>query len=128
MVSDFKLERDGVSANSGQHWWLHSFILSTNEYKPQQVKIEVFSTEENNRWMEFNLNENNLYKVCLNLSVNEYNGKKYNTIRAWKVINLDEVKENVEAMRPQVQQAPQPVQAQQVSESLQQGKSDDLPF
>lgn len=79
-------ERGGVSQRSGSEWKVASYILETMEQYPKKCCFEVFGTD---RIANFNIQVGQMLTVSLDIDAHEFNGRWYNTIRAWKVAPYD---------------------------------------
>ena len=114
--------KSGVSQRTGEQWQSREYVIETQEQYPKKICFEVFGID---KLMEFNIRNNDLIKVHFDISAREYNGKWYNSIRAWKVehVNPDGSVVGSTAAAPVAQaQAPAaPAPATQESE-------EDLPF
>ena len=122
--------KSGVSQRTGEQWQSREYVIETQEQYPKKICFEVFGTD---KLKEFNIRNNDLIKVHFDISAREYNGKWYNSIRAWKVehVNQDgsaagDTANQVAASSPQAQ-APQ-APATQVAATTTQESDDDLPF
>ena len=118
--------KSGVSQRTGEQWQSREYVIETQEQYPKRMCFEVFGTD---KLKEFNIRNNDLIKVHFDITAREYNGKWYNSVRAWKVehVNPDGGTENqVSASSPQAQ-APQ-APATQVAATTKQESDDDLPF
>lgn len=114
--------KSGVSQRTGEQWQSREYVIETQEQYPKRMCFEVFGID---KLKEFNIRNNDLIKVHFDISAREYNGKWYNSIRAWKVehVNPDGSAVGSTAAAPVAQaQAPAaPAPAAQESE-------EDLPF
>lgn len=114
--------KSGVSQRTGEQWQSREYVIETQEQYPKKMCFEVFGID---KLKEFNIRNNDLIKVHFDISAREYNGKWYNSIRAWKVehVNPDGSVVGSTAAAPVAQaQAPAaPAPATQESE-------EDLPF
>ena len=117
--------KSGVSQRTGEQWQSREYVIETQEQYPKKMCFEVFGTD---KLKEFNIRNNDLIKVHFDITAREYNGKWYNSIRAWKVehVNKDgsaagDTANQVAAPAPQ---AP----AAQVAATTTQESDDDLPF
>ena len=122
--------KSGVSQRTGEQWQSREYVIETQEQYPKKMCFEVFGTD---KLKEFNIRNNDLIKVHFDISAREYNGKWYNSIRAWKVehVNTDgsvvgATANQVAASSPQAQ-APQ-APATPVAATTKQESDDDLPF
>lgn len=114
--------KSGVSQRTGEQWQSREYVIETQEQYPTKICFEVFGTD---KLKEFNIRNNDLIKVYLDINAREYNGKWYNSIRAWKVEHVSPQSQTIETAPVQTSapvQAPTPVQAPAPQES------DDLPF
>lgn len=80
--------KSGVSQRTGEQWQSREYVIETQEQYPKRMCFEVFGID---KLKEFNIRNNDLIKVHFDISAREYNGKWYNSIRAWKVehVNTD---------------------------------------
>lgn len=74
--------KSGVSQRTGEQWQSREYVIETQEQYPKRMCFEVFGID---KLKEFNIRNNDLIKVHFDISAREYNGKWYNSIRAWKV-------------------------------------------
>ena len=113
--------KSGVSKKTGEQWQSREYVIETNEQYPKKMCFEVFGTD---KLKEFNIRNNDLIKVNFDITAREYNGKWYNSVRAWKVehVNPDGGTEN-QVSAPEPQTPATPVAAPTTQES-----DDDLPF
>ena len=74
--------KSGVSQKTGEQWQSREYVIETQEQYPKKICFEVFGTD---KLKEFNIRNNDLIKVHFDITAREYNGKWYNSIRAWKV-------------------------------------------
>lgn len=114
----------GVSQRTGEQWQSREYVIETQEQYPKKICFEVFGTD---KLKEFNIRNNDLIKVHFDITAREYNGKWYNSIRAWKVEHANQDGSVVGSTASE--QAPQAVQAPvQSSAPTTQGSDEDLPF
>ena len=120
--------KSGVSQRTGEQWQSREYVIETQEQYPKKMCFEVFGTD---KLKEFNIRNNDLIKVHFDITAREYNGKWYNSIRAWKVEHVNQdgsaagaTANQVAASSPQAPQAP----ATQVAATTKQESDDDLPF
>ena len=115
--------KSGVSKKTGEQWQSREYVIETQEQYPKKMCFEVFGTD---KLKEFNIRNNDLIKVHFDISAREYNGKWYNSVRAWKVehVNPDGGTANqVSAPAPQAPAVPNQSAAPAAHES-----EEDLPF
>lgn len=120
-------ERSGVSAR-GVEWKSQSFVIETHEQYPKKLVFDVFGAE---RLAQFNIQSGEEISVSFDIDAHEYNGRWFNSVRAWNVVHIDPAAAQAASMGAQPQaapvggaQAPFPP-APASSES---GSADDLPF
>ena len=117
--------KSGVSQRTGEQWQSREYVIETQEQYPKRMCFEVFGID---KLKEFNIRNNDLIKVHFDITAREYNGKWYNSVRAWKVEHVNPdcsvVGSTAAAPAPQAASAPAtPVAAPTTQES-----DDDLPF
>lgn len=117
--------KSGVSQRTGEQWQSREYVIETQEQYPKKICFEVFGTD---KLQEFNIRNNDLIKVHFDITAREYNGKWYNSIRAWKVehVNPDSSVVGATASAP-APQSPQ-AQATPVAAPTTHTSDDDLPF
>ena len=117
--------KSGVSQRSGEQWQSREYVIETQEQYPKKMCFEVFGTD---KLKEFNIRNNDLIKVHFDIIAREYNGKWYNSIRAWKVEHVNPDGSVVGATAtPAAATVPQ-AQATPVAATTAQASDDDLPF
>ena len=119
--------KSGVSKKTGEQWQYREYVIETQEQFPKKMCFEVFGTD---KLKEFNIRNNDLIKVHFDISAREYNGKWYNSIRAWKVAHVNQDGSVVGSTNSApVSQAPAPqAPATPVAAPTTQESDDDLPF
>lgn len=119
--------RSGVSSRTGNQWASRDYVL---EIPGQYPKFFVFTVFGEERIKAFALRKDETVTVSFDIDANEYQGKWYNKVQAWKV-------DRVAGMQPVQQVPPQQIPPQQATQyaaspyppQQQQGNaSDDLPF
>lgn len=91
--------KSGTSQSTGKPWQVNTYVLQTNEQTPKNIAFDVFGAE---RVGQFNLKVGDMVTVSIDIDAHEYNGKWYNQIRAWNVVN------HASAQQSAAQQAPPP--------------------
>ena len=75
--------RCGVSNNTGNPWKMQSFVLeTTTEQYPRRCVFDVFGEDRLN---QFNIQVGQEYTVSFDIDAREYQGRWFNSIRAWRV-------------------------------------------
>ena len=94
-------ERRGTSQR-GTEWVVQSFVLETHEQYPKKMMFEVFGED---RLQRFAIQVGQEVNVAFDIDAHEYNGRWYNSIRAFDVRQVDPA-----AVAPAAQPAAAPVQ------------------
>ncbi len=79
--------RTGKSARTGSDWVVQEFVLETHDQYPRRCAFEVFGAD---RLREMNIQPNEELTVSFDIDAREFNGRWYNSIRAWKVERVPE--------------------------------------
>ena len=77
-------ERSGVSARG--EWKAQSFVIETHEQYPKKLCFDVFGAD---RLAQFNIQSGEELLVSFDLDAHEYNGRWFNSVRAWNVQRVD---------------------------------------
>lgn len=122
--------KSGVSQRTGEQWQSREYVIETQEQFPKKICFEVFGTD---KLKEFNIRNNDLIKVHFDITAREYNGKWYNSIRAWKVEHVNQdgsaAGDTANQFAASSPQAPAPqTPATPVAAPTTQEIDDDLPF
>ena len=119
--------KSGVSQRTGEQWQSREYVIETQEQYPKKMCFEVFGTD---KLKEFNIRNNDLIKVHFDITAREYNGKWYNSVRAWKVEHVNPDSSVVGSTTAEtVSQAPaQQTPATTAPAPAAQESEDDLPF
>ena len=75
-------ERSGVSQRSGSEWKVATYVLETQEQYPKKMCFEVFGSD---RIQQFNIQVGEMMTVSFDIDAHEYNGRWFNSIRAFRV-------------------------------------------
>src|SRR5574344_2511305 len=121
-------ERSGVSSRG--EWKSQDFVIETHESYPHKMVFSVFGVE---RLQRFNIQVGQEVLVSFDIDAHEYNGRWFNSIRAFDVRLVDPATLGVVApgaspQMPPVSPAPQMSAPQTSSASAEEGSTDDLPF
>ena len=76
-------ERSGVAKASGKPFRVAQYVIETQENYPKKVMFEVFGENQIN---SFNIQVGDVLTVQFDVDAREYNGKWYNTVRAFNVV------------------------------------------
>ena len=112
-------ERGGVSQRTGSEWKVQEYVLETQEQYPRKMCFDVFGAD---KIAQFAIKIGDQLTVSFDIDAREYQGRWYNSIRAWKV-------ERVGAGAPMTPGAPVPPPAPAATPEFTPGDAkDDLPF
>lgn len=83
--------RSGTSARTGSGWMSQSFVIEAIEPGRQFPTRCVFDVFGEDRLRQFNIQAGETLTVSFDLDAREYQGRWFNSIRAWKVerVQLD---------------------------------------
>lgn len=83
--------RSGVSPRTGAAWMSQSFVIEAIEPGRQFPTRCVFDVFGEDRLRQFNIQAGETLTVSFDLDAREYNGRWFNSVRAWKVdrVQLD---------------------------------------
>ena len=122
-------EKSGVSARG--EWKAQSFVIETHEQYPKKLCFDVFGAD---RLAQFNIQSGEELLVSFDIDAHEYQGRWFNSIRAWNVTKVSQQAMASSAnaagvANPTNQQNLFPPEQQSAQQQEQQrGNSDDLPF
>jgi hypothetical protein len=90
-IKKFLPVESGVSKASGKEWQKQNFIVANNdgyEGKEQIFCFEVFGEEKVSNLTKFQ-KEGDSVKVSFNIGTNEWNGKYFTSLSAWRIEKSD---------------------------------------
>ncbi len=120
-------ERSGVSARG--EWKAGSFVIETHDNYPKKMVFDVFGAD---RLAQFAIKAGDELIVSFDIDAHEYQGRWYNSIRAWNVQRLDPAAAQAAAPIPAA--APTTPTAQPAAgvtpfpPTVESDAADDLPF
>ena len=74
-------ERGGISKN-GNEWKVQEYVIEDHGQYPRKMCFDVFGAD---KIAQFNIQMNEELTVSFDVDAREYQGRWYNSIRAWKV-------------------------------------------
>lgn len=77
--------REGVSSR-GTNWKSQDYVIETHEQYPRKCCFNIFGAD---RIAQFNIQLGEELRVSFDIDAHEYQGRWFNTIRAWKVERID---------------------------------------
>lgn len=114
--------REGTSARTGNPWKVQEYVIeTTNEQYPHKCAFEVFGDD---KIRMLNIQAGEQLTVSLDIDAREYNGRWYNSIRAWRVDRTPAQ----DAPAPQQQPAADPFKSSPTTNAQLNEDNDDLPF
>lgn len=125
-------ERSGVSARG--EWKSQDYVIETHDQYPRKMVFGVFGADRISR---FNIQLGQEVNVSFDIDAHEYNGRWFNSIRAFDVRQVDPAAVGMQpgvvpgaAFGPAPAQPAAPVQpaAQPAAPAAEQSSEDDLPF
>ena len=112
-------ERSGVSARG--EWKTQDYVIETHDQYPRKMVFNVFGAD---RIAQFAIKAGQEITVSFDIDAHEYQGRWFNSIRAWNIQRVDAAASQAASPVPAADaQAPFPPAAQSEEES-----ADDLPF
>lgn len=120
--------KSGTSQSTGKPWQVNTYVLQTNEQTPKNIAFDVFGAE---RVEQYNLKVGDMVTVSIDIDAHEYNGRWYNQIRAWNVVNHASAGQSAAQQAPPLTPQPGALFPQQPAPGAQPAPSagtDQLPF
>lgn len=78
--------REGVSARTGTQWKTQDYVIETHDQYPRRCCFNVFGSD---KIQLFNIQTGEELRVSFDIDAHEYQGRWFNSIRAWKVERID---------------------------------------
>lgn len=96
--------QSGVSKAKGTPWMSQTYIIETQESYPRKVAFEVFGED---KIKSMNIQPGEALTVSFDIDAREYQGRWYNTRRAWKIErenpeNINGTTSNVSTLSPSI--------------------------
>ena len=114
-------ERGGVSQRTGSEWKVQEYVLETQEQYPRKMCFDVFGAD---KIAQFAIKIGEQLTVSFDIDAREYNGRWFNSIRAWKVERVA-----AQPVAAPVNDVPFPPASDAAPVDFSEGDSkDDLPF
>jgi hypothetical protein len=128
--------RSGVSQRTGNPWTSQDFVIETHDQYPRKCCFSVFGED---RIKQFNINVGDELMVSFDIDAHEYQGRWYNSIRAYAVQRVDPAAAHAGTPAPAAAPQPAPAAAPQAQPTQQTqapfppadnagDSTDDLPF
>lgn len=116
--------RSGVSARTGSEWKVQEYVLETQEQYPRKMCFDVFGADKID---QFAIQIGEQLTVSFDIDAREYQGRWYNSIRAWKVERVAAQDPSASAGMPQFPPIGE-TGAAPISDFSSGDAKDDLPF
>lgn len=127
--------REGVSSRTGSPWMTQDYVLETHDQYPRRCCFNVFGSD---KIQLFNIQIGEELRVSFDIDAREYQGRWFNSIRAWKVERIDpnavqNAAPNAQfaqsaPVQPVVNASPEAPAASPFPQQPNDGSEDDLPF
>jgi hypothetical protein len=116
--------RGGVSARTGSAWKSQEYVLETQEQYPRKMVFDIFGEDKIN---QFAIQMGEVLTVSFDIDAREWNGRWFNSIRAWKVERGAGVAEQPTVASP-VPPTAAPFPSAPEAPAAASNNNDDLPF
>lgn len=126
-------EKSGVSASTGNPWKVQSYVIETHDQYPRRMCFDVFGDD---KIKAFNIQAGQELTVSFDIDARQYQGRWFNSIRAWKVAPAQQEAAPVAGVPPfdpgqpaTISPAPASTQSSPAQTQTTAGdNADDLPF
>ena len=81
------LDRKSGISKTGTSWSLQQYVIETHEQYPKKMCFDVFGED---KISQFNIQIGDELKLFFDVDAREYNGRWYNSFKAWKVEKVNE--------------------------------------
>lgn len=119
-------EKTGTNARG--EWKVQEYVVETHDQYPRKMVFSVFGADRISR---FNIQLGQEVNVSFDIDAHEYNGRWFNSIRAFDVRQVDPAAVGMQpGVVPGAAFGPAPAQpaAQPAAPAAEQSSEDDLPF
>ena len=79
------LDKQTGTSKSGKEWVKQTFVIDTNAQYNNIIAFEIFGEEKVSKFNEYN-KVGSVIEVEFNINCNEWQGKYFTTLQAWKII------------------------------------------
>ena len=76
------LEPRGGVSKTGNEWKVQEYVIETHDQYPKKMCFDVFGAD---KIAQFNIQVGEELNVSFDIDAREWNGRWFNSIRAWKV-------------------------------------------
>lgn len=81
------LDRKSGISRTGTSWSVQQYVMETHEQYPKKMCFDVFGED---KISQFNIQIGDELKLFFDVDAREYNGRWYNSFKAWKVEKINE--------------------------------------
>lgn len=74
--------REGTAKSTGNPWMVQSYVVENHDNYPRKLCFDIFGED---KIKQFNIQMGEELNVSFDVDAHEYNGRWFNSIRAWKV-------------------------------------------
>jgi len=89
------LETQTGTSKTGKEWKKTSFVVKTDDEYNNLYCFEIFGDEKVNNFLQYN-SKGDVVDVDFNVKTNEWKGKYFTSLDAWKVFKSDNSKQKEE--------------------------------
>ena len=100
------LEVQKGTAASGKEWQKVTFVIDTKEDYNNVLAFEIFGDDKVENFLKYN-KVGSKVKVDFNIKCNEWQGKYFTSLDAWKVFKAEDVGDEPKAAAPQPATVPE---------------------
>ncbi len=104
------------TSKTGNPWMVQEYVIESNEMYPKKMCFDVFGEE---KIKNFNIKLGDELTVSFDIDAREWQGRWFNSIRAWRVEQVQNTTAGQPVPPPMPTEAPTPEQG---------NDTDDLPF
>ena len=79
-------QKSGIS-KTGTSWSVQQYVIETHEQYPKKMCFDVFGED---KISQFNIQIGDELKLFFDVDAREYNGRWYNSFKAWKIEKVNE--------------------------------------
>ena len=117
------LEARGGTSRNGNEWKVQEYVIETHDQYPRHMCFDVFGAD---KIQQFNIQMGEELNVFFDIDAREWNGRWFNSLRAWKVERVAATQQVPPVAAPfPPTGAPAPASPVDFSSS---DEKDDLPF
>lgn len=116
------LEPKGGTSRNGNEWKVQEYVIETHDQYPRRMCFDVFGDD---KIKQFNIQVGEELNVSFDIDAREWQGRWFNSIRAWKVERVAAPQMGAPEPAPE---APFPPASSAPADFAATDEKDDLPF